>query len=131
MIKVDFNLAQIPGSLLLSVNDLKNASGFAIRLRDAADPRSEHLRKALSASTQQQLQHYDASEALPDSLRDALIDELNELAKSSALYDKKRFRGTAWRKERETLMKALIKHVEEMIKEDPKKGKGLTCFNRL
>ncbi len=131
MIKVDFNPAQIPGSLLLRVDDLKNASSLAVRLRDAVNPPSQHLKNALSAITQQQLQHYDASQGLPDSLRDALIDELNQLVKSSALYDRKRFRGTAWRKERETLMRALIKQVEEMIKEDPKKGEGLTCFNRL
>lgn len=131
MIKVDFNPAQIPGSLLLSVGDLKNSSSLAVRLRNAVDPLSQHLKNALSAITQQQLQHYDASRALPDSLRDALIDELNQLVESSVLYDRTRFRGTRWRKERETLMKALIKQVEEMIKEDPKKGEGLACFNRL
>ena len=130
MIKVDFNPAQIRGSVLLSVDDLKNSSSLAVRLRNAVDPLSKHLKNVLSAITQQQLQSYDASQGLPDSLRDALIDELNELVKGSALYDRTRFKGTAWRKERETLMKALIKQVEEKIKE-PKKDEGLACLNRL
>lgn len=131
MIKVDFDPVKITGSSLLRMDDLKNVSGLAVRLRDAVDPLSQHLTATLSASTRQQLQHYDATQGVSDSLRDALIGELNELIKDSALYDRRRFRGTAWRTERGTLIKALIKQLAEMIEADPKNGEGIACLNRL
>lgn len=131
MIKVDFDPAQIAGSLLLSVDDLKHAAGLAVKLRDGYDPLAPHLEGVLSRETRQALREYDAAQPLNDSLRDTLLSVLNQLLQGAPLYDRAQFRGMVWRKERATLMKALIKQIEALIEEDPKRAEGLVCFNRL
>lgn len=138
MIKVEFNPDDIAGSLQLRVEDLTNPAGIAVKLREAVHPFSKQLLEALSAATKHQLQQYDATQPLPDNLRDALISELNQLLPESLVYDERHFRGIVWKKDREKLMPALIrraadlsKHVETLKEEDPKKAEGLTSLNRL
>jgi hypothetical protein len=106
-------------------------ASFVVKLLHAVDRLSPSLRDSLSPATRQELEGYDQAQPLPDTLLEALIVELNQLLQGSPLYDKRRFRGTTWRKERETLMKALIKQVEGIINKDPNAGDGITCFNRL
>ena len=132
MIKVDFDPKNdIPGSVLLSPPDFTDFAQWAIKLRDGTDPLSPSLRNGLTPATRQQLQQYDVAQPFPDVLRDALIDEINKLLEGLPLYNKKDFRGTAWRKERTVLMKALIKHVEGLSDDDLKKAEGIQNFNRL
>lgn len=121
MIRIDFNPDEIPGSLLLSVGDLKDASALATKLRAADDPLSKYLRGALSAPARTQLDSYDGSAPLPEPLRATLIDELNQQLQGSLLYTRQRFKGVELG--RDTLIKALIK-------QNPP-GEGLLRLNRL
>lgn len=121
MIRVDFDPARIADSLLLSVVDIKDPAGLAERLRVAGEPLFQYLREEFSAGTRQQLDEYTGANPVPESLRGALVDDLNQLISGSTLFDKKRCKGIAWT--RETLLRALIKL-------DPK-GEDVACFNRL
>ena len=132
MIQIKFdpsNPKHVRGSLLLTVAETKDS--LASKLRDGVDVHSTHLRSLLSNATLQDLQNYVPGQPLPAALRDALMLELNQLIDGPSLYDKKRFRGLQWRKERETLMKALIKDVEEGIQQKQNWVNKLPSFNRL
>lgn len=129
MIKIDFDPDKIPGSLLLGNDDLSES--FVSKLRDGVDAHSTYLRSVFANVTQQELQNWNPGQPLPVALRDALIAELNQLVGGQSLYDKKRFRGMQWRKERETLMPSLIKEVETGIEKKWEWVNDLTSFNRL
>lgn len=124
MIRINFdpsNPAHVPGSLPLGTGDLKDGAELAVKLRDAAAPLSAHLKGAFSQELRQSLDAYDGSAPLPESLRDALLAELNRLLSGPPLYDRSRFRGTVW--DREFLIK-------ETVKREPA-GDDLLCLNRL
>lgn len=129
MIKVDFGLHRIKGSQQLVIADLNDAAGLVGKLKDGVDPVSTYLRESLSNAMQQELQQLGVGQSPSDSLRDSLISELNELFKNSSLYQKKRFKGTTWT--REKLMRALIKHSEAVIEKGAAPADLLICLNRL
>lgn len=138
MIKINFDPDNIPGSLLIRVEDLKNENQFAVKLKDAANPVSTHLRGALSAATRQQLEEHDAAADLPATLRDDLVKELNELMPTPFLYEAKLFRKPVWTSDREKLLSELVKRVKDLkqfvaarLPGHPKKAQGLSSFNRL
>lgn len=66
-------------SPLFSMGDLTNPVTLAEKLRDGDDPLSQYLRTQFTHDTQRLLQEYDGSNALPRSLHEALIVELNRL----------------------------------------------------
>jgi hypothetical protein len=132
MIKINFDPNApnaIPGSLLLVAGDVTEA--LAAKLRDGVDAHSTYLRSALSSATQQDLQNWQPAQALPPTLHGALLTELNQLLGGPTLYDRRRFRGMQWRKERETLLKSLIKEVDDAIQKQQNWANTPTSLNRL
>src|SRR5258707_747882 len=116
MIKIDFNPAEdIAGSLLLENGDLEHALALAVKLREGKDAHTVFLRTALSPELQQKLDELDPQQSLSEPVRDLLINELNRVLAQTPLYEKKRFRGVGWSKNRDKLMKALAKHGDELI----------------
>lgn len=116
------NPTPIPGSLTLTTDDLKDGPVLANRLREATgDPLSAHLNGSLSAETRQLLDPYDGSAPLPEPLREALLVDLNRALSGPSLYERRRFRGMTW--EREKLIPELIKLGLT--------GDALLYFNRL
>src|SRR4051812_10600787 len=107
MIQINFDPSHIPGSLPLGVSDFKDGAELAVKLRDITAPLSAHLKAAFSQELRQSLDTYDGSGPLPESLRDALLAELNLLLSGLPLYDRKRFKGTVW--DREFLIKETVK----------------------
>jgi energy-coupling factor transporter ATP-binding protein EcfA2 len=78
--------------------------------------------------------NWNPVQPLSPALRDTLIAELNQLIGGQSLYDRKRFRGVQWQekpKEREVLMKSLVKEVEAGISQKWDWVTDLTSFNRL
>jgi hypothetical protein len=107
---------------------------FVSKLRDGADAHSTYLRSVLTNATQQELRNWNPVQPLSPALRDTLIAELNQLIGGQSLYDRKRFRGVQWQekpKEREVLMKSLVKEVEAGISQKWDWVTDLTSFNRL
>jgi hypothetical protein len=100
-------------------SDLKNAAGLATKLKDSADLVSQHLFGKLSADLQQQLRNFDPSGPLSDSLKTALLTELNQLLTGPSLFDEQRFTQVQLRKETQAL-----------IAQNPA-GKKLLQLNRL
>ncbi|MGA1841469.1 MAG: hypothetical protein ACMUIU_12665 [bacterium] len=105
----------------LSVYDLKDPTGFVVKLRDASasDPLSLFLREKFSSITQQHLSEYDKSSPPPESLQLALINELNDLIRGPSIYDKDRFAHVT-----------LSQDAQLLIEQNPE-GEGLRCLNRL
>ena len=110
---------KLRGYSLFRIGNLKDPAGFAVKLRDADDPLSKYIREQFSAETQKLLDAYYESDTLSDSLREALIDELNKLIKSENLYEEERFAQVK-----------LTKKTKELIKNNPK-GEELIRLNRL
>jgi len=106
MIRVEFDVTKIPGSLLLTDADLKDASGLASALRDAADPFSLYLRGQLSRNTQESLAAYVSDEPLSAQFQQDLIADLNRQLQGPSLFEKKRFAGLQI--QRDTLIKLLL-----------------------
>jgi hypothetical protein len=79
-----------PGNFLIT-SDLLNPRSLAVKLRDAADPLSLHLRGQLSAATRDRLAAYDGITPLPAAFQKALIDDLNQIIQGSSLYTLERF----------------------------------------
>jgi hypothetical protein len=139
VITIKFNPKEdIAGSLLLEARDLNNPLALAVKLREGKDSRSVYLRTAFSPELQQKLAEFDPEQPLSGQLLDLLINELNLVLAHAPFYQKQRFRGMSWSKNREKLMKSLVKHADELVNhlsdlkpDDPMKNEGLFAFNRL
>ncbi|MGA1863905.1 MAG: hypothetical protein ACMUHX_02460 [bacterium] len=104
----------------LSVYDLKNPTGFMVKLRHASDPISLFLRYQFYLTNPQLLiSAYDESGPPPESLQIALINELNELIRGPSIYDKERFANVT-----------LSQDAQRLIAKNPE-GEELKCLNRL
>lgn len=79
------------GSAMLRPGDLKDPAGLAAKLRNAPDPVSHYIREQFSTETRELLEKSDDSTQPPETLRDALVDELNRLLKGAGLFDENRF----------------------------------------
>ena len=71
---------------LFRVDDLKDLTNLAVRLRGDTDPLSQHLRTQFRSDTRQLLEQYDGSGPPPEALQRALTDELNQLLAGSHLF---------------------------------------------
>jgi hypothetical protein len=71
--------------------DLKDASGFARKLKNNDGPVSAYLRSRLSGTTVELLNKYDPANPVSDTLHEALINDLNRLLKAGSLYDENVF----------------------------------------
>ena len=121
MIRVEIDVKNIPGALLLTVDELKEAAAFVSILKAAADPLSKHLGEQFSPQAQQLVADHDNSPLSEASLK-LLVEELNKRLQDPAFYQKKRFAGVV--PTRDTLFTALLKEL------DPK-GDKLVRLNRL
>ena len=125
MIRINFDPEELErtDSTLFRASDFKDPVSMAVKLRVPRDLLSQYLRGKLSDATKDQLEKYDGSGPPPELLQDALVNDLNQVLNSPDLFDKKRFAGVTWTKEREALMPALMKLKPQ--------GEGLVCLNRL
>lgn len=122
MIRVDFDgKTNIPGSLLLTAEDLIDATGLVEVLRDSTAGLSRYLREQCSPSTQQLIAQHVTGTALTQEFRDALLDDLNKQLQGPSLFEARRLRGVDF--PRDTLIKGLIK-------QGPKPA-NVAGFNRL
>ena len=114
------------GTSLFYVDDFKNLTSLASKLRDAHDPLSQYLRGKFSTDTQQLLEEYDGSTLPSETLQMALIDELNQLLQDELLYNEQHF-------PRESLSEEILRLIEQnpqrealiYLKERALKGKTL------
>lgn len=121
MIRIEFDPARIPGSLLLRVEDLNSPRDLLTKLQESQDPLSQHLVSQFSPQTKQLTTEYDKSEQPTPALLAAVVDELNRQLQGASLFARQRFTGIEF--ERDTLIRMLISH-------DPQ-GDDLLRLNRL
>jgi hypothetical protein len=77
------------GAQAIRPGEFKDASGFAVRLRDGADAPSRYLFGRFSSEAQRFIEAYDGSPLTPDAVQ-ILTDELNDLL-CAGLFDKESF----------------------------------------
>lgn len=105
-----------PGNLLVR-SDLIDAEGLAAQLRNTDDPLSQFLHGQFSLDTQQRLTTWSPTRSLPEVLKIALVNELNQLIQGDSLYTPERFAGVS-------LTEATRKLAEQSS------GTGATRLNR-
>jgi len=106
-------------SSLFNTGDLKDPERFTVKLRNASDPLSKYIREQFSPGTQQMLDAYNDSHPPSNSLKNALIDELNNLLKGESLYKKEYFAQVD-----------LTKETKKLLAKNPE-GKKVIRLNRL
>jgi len=109
----------VEGSPLFRMDDFKDPTGFALKLRDAQDPISRYLRGRFSPETQRLLDEYTGSSPPSKSLQTALICELNQLIQGDCFYDERLFQHIP-----------LTPEIEILIKHNPQ-GRELIRLNRI
>jgi signal transduction histidine kinase len=77
----------------LSVDDLKDADGLALKLKSQSDPVSQFLWQQISDATQRVLLAYAGTNAPDKNLQIALVEELNRIMKQGLIYEPDRFAG--------------------------------------
>jgi uncharacterized protein YlxW (UPF0749 family) len=107
------------GSLLLRVDDLENIGGLAVQLQNSQNPLSQYLRGKFSDNTRLLLNKTNLSRPETESLKKALVDELNQLLQGDCLYDEQRFAKVQ-----------LTKETQMRVKQNPQ-GEDLIRLNRL
>lgn len=83
-LKKEFRRKRPPG---IRKGHLFDPTGLAIKLRNATDPISKYLYSQCPPEIQKQLEGYDSSNPLPESLKNGLVSWLNQLSKRSDLFD--------------------------------------------
>jgi Na+/H+-dicarboxylate symporter len=103
--------------------ELKDPERLVVKLRDAADPLSSYFRKHFSTETQEMLNAYNDSHPPSNSLKETLLDDLNELLKLESLYNEELFAQVDLSKEAKKLLaknlqgKEII-HLNKLLLED-------------
>lgn len=77
--------------------DLADWKPFATRLKTSTDPVSVHLLTRLSSTSQTGLSSWNPTAALPTTLRDTLVADLNNVVTGAPLWDAARFAGVTLR----------------------------------
>jgi len=103
-------------SLPFDTTELKDPKRLAIRLREARDPLSCHLRERLAPDTRKLLERYDGLGPPPKPLQRAMVNELNRLLPDPSLF--KRLEGVT-----------LTEEIRKRIQRQPK-GDDLSRLNR-
>jgi len=101
----------------LKIINLGNPEALVVKLRNAEDPISKYLRGQFSPDMQKLLDEYKESTTSSDSLKKALVDELNQIIKKESLYRKDFFADMN-----------LTKKTKELIKSNPENE---AILNRL
>ena len=76
------------GSAQFQTRNFKDAAGFAVKIRDAADPVSAYIRNQLTPRTQKALESYDISQPLSVTLIKGLTDKINQILSGGSIYDR-------------------------------------------
>ncbi len=106
-------------SLSIGVNDLKDPRTLAIELKNGADPLSQYLYSQFEPETRQLLDAYDGIIAPPQTLQEAVAQELDSLLKTEDLFEEKRFAQVT-----------LTNEIQQLIDSAPK-GEKRMLLNRL
>jgi len=84
----------ILGTPVLTMDEIKDPSALAMRLKEGGDPVSKFLASQFSANTRKQLTEYSGGE-VPVTLKSNLVESLNLFISTQPLYEKERFAGVA------------------------------------
>jgi len=99
--------------------DLRKPANLAAQLRKPKDPLSQYLFERFSEDTRRLLGEYDGSSPVSESLREALIADLNRVVESAPLYDAQRFSKVK-----------LTDRTRRLAEQNPQ-GEDLVRLNRL
>ncbi|MGE3313353.1 MAG: hypothetical protein AB7O66_25590, partial [Limisphaerales bacterium] len=92
------------GSSTFSVDDLKDASLLASKLKNAAGGVSAYIQGRLEASTRAELAAWQAPAKPPPALQEFLIMDLNSILGGGSIWDANRFEGVELRPETQYLI---------------------------
>jgi len=92
------------GSSTFSARDLLDLSSLASKLKQPSRAFDILLAGKLSSSTQEALRNYQGQGSDPNSLQQALIEDLNRILDGDAFYSQESFAGVALRQKTQTLM---------------------------
>ncbi len=84
--------------------ELKDPERLVVKLRDGADPLSSYFHEHFSAKTQEMLKAYNDSHPPSNSLKEALLDELNKLLEQESFYNEELFTQVELSKEAKKLL---------------------------
>ena len=79
------------GDNLFNMDELKDPEGLIVKLRNGSDPLSNYVREQFSSKTKEMLETYNDSHPPSNSLRKALLDELNKLLEKESFYKEELF----------------------------------------
>ncbi|WP_454063420.1 type VI secretion system baseplate subunit TssE [Candidatus Nitrospira salsa] len=105
-------------SPLFTLFDLVNPGGLALKLREAQDSVSAHIREQMNSEIQRSLENLNSGAPVPGLLQEGIVEGLNKLVDGECLYEPERFREVS-------LAEATIR----LIQEKPD-GRGLMFLNR-
>ncbi len=97
-------IAERSGTTLINMNELKDPERLVVKLRNDTDPLSRYFREHFSAKTQEMLKAYNDSHPPSNSLKEALLDELNKLLEQENLYKEELFAQVDLSKEAKKLL---------------------------
>jgi gluconate:H+ symporter, GntP family len=116
--------------------DLKDPRSFALKLKQPADPLSQHIASQLSDANRAELARYDAAQPLPSKFQRTLLDEINErilrrqvlrtnqwIAALPLRDETKRLQAT--QPQAENLVRANRMILEDIYPAELKRGRGL------
>jgi gluconate:H+ symporter, GntP family len=84
--------------------DLKDPRGFALKLKQPADPLSQHIASQLSDANRAELASYNGAQPLPSKVQRALQDDINEkILRRQALYTNQWINALSLREETKRL----------------------------
>lgn len=111
------------GPILFNTDELKDAEGLVLRLRSSDDSLSGYIRAQLSPNTMRMLEEYNPSHSPSNSLKQALVDELNTLLELQNFYREELFADVELSKETQKLLRADFQgkevfHLNRLLIED-------------
>jgi len=104
-----------PASGPFTIDDLKDANGFAARLKQPTDGISSFLSGSTDPGSRGHLQNWDGSSEPSDALKESLMADLNRIAGEAGVWNEQRFEGVRLRRETRALL-ALEPTGEDRVK---------------
>ena len=106
-------------SSTLFADDFTDLKSLVLKLKNRTDSVSQFLRDQFDASAQSLLSVYDESEEPSETLKNAIVEELNWLLQGDSIYEETRFDGIN-----------LSTETEQLLEQNPE-GEDLILLNRL
>lgn len=126
--RVGLNSRDLDSPVLMTVDDIIDPAGLVVKLRDARDPFTNHLRKCLSSETKRLLGAYAGGRPAVE-LMQAIVDDLNGVIKGECVFDEQRFSLVKLSKETQRSLQTL-REVEEGKKKLELKDDYVPSLNR-